>query len=116
MRINLCTNAWQAIDRPGGRITVGLGSVRLSLAETQDLGLHGAGPLVHLWVRDTGQGIDVATRGRMFEPLFTTKAVGQGTSLRHGGSFMRCRWRVPFRDIDCLKNELTTSEYFTEIG
>lgn len=36
---------------------------------------------VCLSVRDEGCGMDAATRRRIFEPYFTTKAVGQGTGL-----------------------------------
>ena len=32
-------------------------------------------------VRDTGYGMDEATRSRIFEPFFTTKALGKGTGL-----------------------------------
>jgi CheY-like chemotaxis protein len=32
-------------------------------------------------VRDTGPGMDPATRSRIFEPFFTTKPVGKGTGL-----------------------------------
>ena len=37
----------------------------------------------YVWisVRDTGYGMDEATRGRIFEPFFTTKALGKGTGL-----------------------------------
>jgi CheY-like chemotaxis protein len=34
-----------------------------------------------LSVRDTGQGMDEATRARIFEPFFTTKERGRGTGL-----------------------------------
>jgi two-component system cell cycle sensor histidine kinase/response regulator CckA len=36
---------------------------------------------VSLVVRDTGHGMDEATRSRMFEPFFTTKPAGKGTGL-----------------------------------
>jgi two-component system NtrC family sensor kinase len=32
-------------------------------------------------VRDTGPGMDDATRERIFEPFYTTKQVGEGTGL-----------------------------------
>jgi CheY-like chemotaxis protein len=34
-----------------------------------------------MYVRDTGSGMNEATRNRIFEPYFTTKAEGQGTGL-----------------------------------
>lgn len=48
---------------------------------------------VHLAVRDTGPGMDTATRARVFEPFFTTKthgtglglAIAQQTVLKHEG-------------------------------
>ena len=64
--INLCTNAWQALNEGRGRIEVEL--------------KHADGEAV-LAVRDDGIGMDEATRERVFEPFFTTKPVGVGTGL-----------------------------------
>jgi two-component system, cell cycle sensor histidine kinase and response regulator CckA len=64
--MNLCTNAYQAMQGGNGVLTVGL---RLSP------------PHVELWVADTGHGMDQPTVDRIFEPFFTTRPVGQGTGL-----------------------------------
>jgi len=79
--MNLCTNAWQALKDGGGRIVVGLEEAVLDTATSQRLGAVPAGPYAHLWVSDSGVGMDAATRERVFEPFFTTKPVGQGTGL-----------------------------------
>ena len=79
--MNLCTNAWHALPEGHGRIEVGLRALSDGEAATLDLQSLPPGPLVHLWVRDDGSGIDAATLPRIFDPFFTTKAAGRGTGL-----------------------------------
>jgi PAS domain S-box-containing protein len=63
--LNLGLNARDAIGS-GGAMTI----------ETR-----AAGRFVELRVRDTGSGMNEATRARAFEPFFTTKPEGDGTGL-----------------------------------
>jgi PAS domain S-box-containing protein len=79
--MNLCTNAWHALEDGAGRIRIGLGGIVLDDGNALRPGGLPAGPYVHLWVGDTGIGMDAATLERIFEPFFTTKPVGRGTGL-----------------------------------
>ena len=80
--MNLCTNAWQALQGRPGRVEIGLRTERISSAASADSHpLPGPGDWAHLWVRDNGCGMDEQTRAHMFEPFFTTKPLGEGTGL-----------------------------------
>jgi signal transduction histidine kinase/ActR/RegA family two-component response regulator len=76
--LNLAVNARDAMPE-GGRLEVLVDAVAAD-AEGRPEGTP-PGPLALLRVRDTGVGMDAATRARVFEPFFTTKAPGRGTGL-----------------------------------
>ncbi|WP_171019819.1 PAS domain-containing sensor histidine kinase [Hydrogenophaga sp. 2FB] len=78
--LNLCTNAWHAIQAAGLAAGQGLVEVQLD-AHHGKLPSSDHETWVRLIVRDNGHGMDEATQKRMFEPFFTTKAPGKGTGL-----------------------------------
>jgi PAS domain S-box-containing protein len=79
--MNLCTNAWHALQGAAGRVELGLEPLGLpARGVAQPAGLP-PGDYAHVWVSDTGSGMDEVTRARIFEPFYTTKSVGVGTGL-----------------------------------
>ena len=99
--MNLCTNAYQAMEETGGTLEVslrnvdvndfGTGKVNFRLEDTEPIIKYleskveypdmPPGPYLCLSVGDTGQGIDYAVKDRIFDPYFTTKDPGRGTGL-----------------------------------
>jgi two-component system cell cycle sensor histidine kinase/response regulator CckA len=79
--MNLCTNAWHAMNDGRGRIDIQIDSVVLGENAVRTHADLQSGRYAHLSVRDTGKGVDAVTLERIFEPFFTTKTVGEGTGL-----------------------------------
>ncbi|MEM7584833.1 MAG: transporter substrate-binding domain-containing protein [Acidobacteriota bacterium] len=83
--MNLITNASEALDDQSGTITVRTGVMdcdaeylaQTYLAEPSAV----PGRYVFREVRDTGTGMDEATRERIFDPFFSTKFAGRGLGL-----------------------------------
>jgi CheY-like chemotaxis protein len=73
--LNLAVNARDAMPQ-GGHLLLQTADVRPSGKAADGRAAH-----VAIIVRDSGTGMDEATRARIFEPFFTTKAAGQGTGL-----------------------------------
>ncbi len=79
--MNLCTNAVHAMDETGGTLGIRLHEEMIDDPETaRDLGI-APGAYMKLTISDTGTGIQPEIRERIFEPYFTTKALGRGTGL-----------------------------------
>ena len=94
--INLCTNAYHAMEETGGILGISLKGTELTaedLLRNPDID---QGKFIQISVSDTGAGMNPEIRERIFEPYFTTKETGKGTGLGlsiihgivkgHGGS------------------------------
>jgi two-component system cell cycle sensor histidine kinase/response regulator CckA len=96
--MNLLTNASDALGGQPGEIRVR--ATRVHDVDARWDAAQGAtvrpGDWVLIEVRDTGVGMDEATRGRVFEPFFSTKEQGHGLGLAaclgivtaHGGAVL----------------------------
>ena len=79
--MNLCSNAFKALDDGSGSITVTLDRFIIDEQFPRDRRKLKVGKYIRLSVHDTGHGIDQHDLERIFEPFYTTRTVGQGTGL-----------------------------------
>ena len=79
--MNLCTNAYHAMQEQGGVLEISLDQVVLSPMDLDQFPGIKPGRYLRLDVRDTGAGMTEEVIERIFEPYFTTKEKGDGTGL-----------------------------------
>ncbi len=97
--MNICTNAFHAMEKSGGTLSISLRDRELQQADLLQHPQVAPGAYVELTIRDTGTGIAPEILGKIFDPYFTTKGVGKGTgmglAITHGivtgaGGFITC--------------------------
>ncbi len=79
--LNLCNNAFHAMEQEGGVLEIGLSLVTLDLEDVKHHPDLVPNEYVKFTISDTGEGIALSNIGRIFDPYFTTKEVGKGTGL-----------------------------------
>ncbi|MDX2023419.1 MAG: ATP-binding protein [Deltaproteobacteria bacterium] len=90
--LNLGINAKEAMPQ-GGELRFSVGTVSVDSTTASVLQI-GAGDCLLIQVKDTGTGMDEATKAQIFDPFFTTKDTGTGMGLAaaygtvrsHGGA------------------------------
>jgi len=101
--MNLCTNAFHAMEESGGTLSLTLERHTLGRSDLAGHPQARAGDFIHLAIGDTGKGINPEIRNKIFDPFFTTKEVGKGTGMglsivdgivKSYGGFVSCDSRV----------------------
>ena len=79
--LNLCNNAYQAMEEQGGILEIKLEPVTVKKQKTfLDQKLE-TGEYVRLAVSDNGPGIPPKVQERVFDPFFTTKEINKGSGM-----------------------------------
>ena len=79
--LNICVNAWLAIENGTGRVSIVLDAVDVDSALATRMPDLKSGRHVRISVTDDGKGMNASTLKRIFEPFFTTRPPGEGTGL-----------------------------------
>lgn len=79
--MNLCINAWHAIEPGTGTITLEVAEERVPARDSDDADDLPPGRYVRLSVSDNGRGMDEQTLRNIFRPFYTTKPAHNGTGL-----------------------------------
>ncbi|MCP4748678.1 MAG: PAS domain S-box protein [Desulfobacteraceae bacterium] len=108
--VNFYLNAWQAMQGNGDLYL----KTENAILKQMHVKAHGlpAGRYVRLSVRDTGIGMDTATRRRIFEPFFTTHEPGRGTGLGLASAFGIIKNHNGFITVQSKLGEGSTFEVY----
>ncbi len=79
--MNLCTNAYHAMEENGGELTVNLSSILIDSRTAAAYDGLSPGLYLQLTIEDTGEGISPSVVENIFDPYFTTKKKDKGTGL-----------------------------------
>jgi len=79
--MNLCTNAFHAMEETGGRLHISIKEIDLHREDITSEPHVDTGTFIQLSVGDSGAGMTQQVKDKIFEPYFTTKGVGKGTGM-----------------------------------
>ncbi|HDM75111.1 MAG TPA: PAS domain-containing sensor histidine kinase [Deltaproteobacteria bacterium] len=105
--MNIYVNAWQAMPDGSGDIYIKTENAILDESKVLPYQIK-PGKYVKISIRDTGIGMDEATRERVFDPFFTTKEKGKGVGLGLASAYGIIRNHGGIIDIQSEKGKGTT--------
>lgn len=79
--MNLCTNAYHAMEKTGGILTIQLHKCFIDRQQKPPAHHIKPGEYAKLIVSDTGSGIPQDIIDKIFDPYFTTKEINKGTGM-----------------------------------
>ncbi|MDF2595181.1 MAG: sensor histidine kinase [Clostridia bacterium] len=79
--LNLCINAFHAMTKKGGTLTIQSEIVDTHALQNKLLSKKNFHHYLKLSFSDTGEGMEEKIIKRIFDPFFTTKNIGEGTGL-----------------------------------
>jgi PAS domain S-box-containing protein len=79
--MNICTNAYHALENTGGRLEVDLREIKVTEKSPPGKTLIWPGRYLRLNFHDNGPGMKKEIMDHIFEPYFTTKGKEKGTGL-----------------------------------
>jgi len=79
--MNLCTNAFHAMEETGGRLDISLKEIDLCREDIAHEPQVDTSSFIQLSVSDSGPGMTQEVKDKIFDPYFTTKGVGKGTGM-----------------------------------
>ncbi len=79
--MNLCTNAFHAMEDNGGTLSISLSKRTLAAQDLVNQPTMLPGHFIQLSIRDTGTGIKPEIQTKVFDPYFTTREIGKGTGM-----------------------------------
>jgi PAS domain S-box-containing protein len=79
--MNLCVNAYHAMEQTGGVIEISTESIILDKEGVKRYPELNEGHYFKITVSDTGPGLDAEIIDQVFDPYFTTKEVGKGSGM-----------------------------------
>jgi signal transduction histidine kinase len=105
--LNLATNARDAMPE-GGKLSIQTDRVEIDEGFQKEHGFGAFGKYVLLTVSDTGVGMEEEIKGKIYEPFFTTKALGKGSGLGLAVTYGIVKQHSGFIDVETTPGNGTT--------